>query len=96
MSFLLDVDFHLFFSRNYVRITLDNVFYDFGHRYDRFIVLDCNPSTYDYYVDRCVMSCYSSNNDLDIITWHARLGYIGQDRMNRLEKEEHLGSFSKI
>ncbi|KAF3638907.1 hypothetical protein FXO37_24173 [Capsicum annuum] len=57
---------------------------------------DCNPSTYGYYVDRCVMSYYSSNNDVNIITWHARLSHIGQDRMNRLAKEGHLGSFSKI
>ena len=97
MSALLNVGFDLFFSPNGVSITLDNIFfYGFGLRYDRFIVLDCNPSTYDYYVDRCVMACYSSNNDVDVITWHARLGHIGQDRMNRLAKEGHLGSLSKI
>ncbi|KAH0720304.1 hypothetical protein KY284_005334 [Solanum tuberosum] len=50
-------------------------------------VKDCNPSTYDYYVDRCVMTYYSSNTDIDVITGHARLGHIGQDRMNRLTKE---------
>ncbi|XP_019261101.1 PREDICTED: uncharacterized protein LOC109239051 [Nicotiana attenuata] len=83
-------------SRNGVRISLDNVLYGFGLRYDRFIILDCNLSTYDYYVDRCVMAYYSSNNDIDVITWHARLGHIGQDRMNRLANEVHLGSFSKI
>jgi len=93
---LLEVGFDLFCSRNGIRITLDNVFYGFGLLYDRFIVLDCNPSTYDYYVDRCVMACYSSNNEIDVITWHARLGHIGQDRMNRLAKEGHLGPFSKI
>ena len=38
VSVLLDVGFYLFFSRNCVRITLDNVFYGFEHRYDRFII----------------------------------------------------------
>ncbi|XP_070017659.1 uncharacterized protein [Nicotiana sylvestris] len=79
LSFLLDLDFNLNFSCNGLRITQDNVFYGFGHRYDSFIVLDCNASTYNYYVDRCVIACYSSNNDVDVITWHARLGHIGQD-----------------
>lgn len=75
----MDVDFDLFFSCNSVRITLDNVLYDFGFRYDYFIVLDCNSSTHDYYVDRCVMTYYSSNKDIDVIIWHARLGQIGKD-----------------
>ncbi|XP_075088370.1 uncharacterized protein LOC142170372 [Nicotiana tabacum] len=96
VSILLDLDFNLNFSRNGLRITQDNVFYDFGHRCDGFIVLDCNPPTYNYYVDRCVMTYYFSNNDVDVITWHARLGHIGKNRMNRWAKEGHLGSFSKI
>lgn len=43
------------------------------------------------------MTYYSSNNDIDVTTWHARLGHIiGQDQMNRLAKEGHLSPFSKI
>jgi len=42
------------------------------------------------------MAYYSSNNDVDVIIWHARLGHIGQDRMSRLAKEGHLDPFSKI
>jgi len=57
-----------FFSRNGVRITLANILDGFGLCYDHFIILDCNPSTYDYYVDRCMMTCYSSNNDIHVIT----------------------------
>ena len=68
MSILVDLGSCLFFSRNGVRITLDNFLYGFGLRYDRFIVLDCNPSTYDYYVNCCVMTCYSSNNVVDVFT----------------------------
>ena len=84
-----------FISRNGVRIDLDNILYGFGLHYDCFIILDCNPSTYDYYIDCCVMTCYSSNNDGDVVTWHARLGHIGGDQMNRLEKEGNLGFFTK-
>ena len=66
--FLLEVGFDLFFSRNGVRITLDNFLYGFGICYDCFIILDCNLSTYEYYVDSCVMTCYSSNNVVDVFT----------------------------
>ena len=68
VSVLLEVDFDLIFTRNGVRTTLDNVLHYFGLRYDRFIILDCNPSTYDYYVDRCIMTYYSSDNDINVIT----------------------------
>lgn len=88
VSVLLDLDFNLNFNRSGLRITQDNIFYGFGHRYDGFILLDCNPSTYNYYVDRCVMACNSSNNDVDVIIWHARLCHIGQNQMNKLAKEE--------
>ena len=68
MSVLLDLDFNLNFSRSGLRITQDIVF-NVLDIVMMIIVLDCNPSTYNYYVDRCVMSCYSSNNDVDVITW---------------------------
>ena len=61
VSVLLNSGFDSLFSRNGVRITLDNVLYGFGICYDCFIILDCNLSTYEYYVDSCVMTCYSSN-----------------------------------
>lgn len=65
---LLDIGFDLFFSRSSIRITLDDVFYGFGLRYDSFIILDYNLTTYDYYVNHCVIACSSSNNDIDVIT----------------------------
>ena len=37
-----------------------------------------------------------TSTDVDIQTWHARLGHIGQERMNKLAKEEILGSYDKI
>ena len=79
--------FLYFFSHNGNRITLSNVLYGFGHRYYHFNILYCNHATYKYYVDCCVMSCYSSDNDIDVITWHERLSHIVY-RINRLAKKD--------
>ena len=38
----------------------------------------------------------STIKDINIITWHARLGHIGQDRLNRLAQVDLLGSLSKV
>lgn len=93
VSIPLYVGFDLFFWCNGIKITLDNVLDGF---WLCFIILYCNRSFLDYYTDRCVVTCYSSNNDIDVITWSARLGHIGRDRMNRLEKEGHVSPFTKI
>ena len=76
VSIFLNVGFDLVFSRKSVRITLHNILHGFGLHYDSFTILDCNPSTYEYYVDCCIMTCYSINNDINVITWHAILGHI--------------------
>ena len=57
-------------------------------------------------IDNCVLSntndSYYSlmttfrNTCDNVIIWHARLGYIGQERMNRLVRENLLGQFTKI
>lgn len=67
VSVLLDVGCDLYFCCYSVRITLDNVLHCFVLRYDCFIVLDCNASAYDYYVGCCVISYYSSNDDVDYV-----------------------------
>ena len=39
----------------------------------------------------------TSRNTCDnVIIWHARLGHIGQERMNRLARENILGQFTKM
>ena len=48
-----------------------------------------------------IMFCFSyltesSNNNFDSCLWHARLGHIGQDRMNRLARDGLLGSNAKF
>ena len=41
------------------------------------------------------MFTQSSNDDLNVNVWHARLGHIGQERMNRLARMV-LGSIMKV
>ena len=36
------------------------------------------------------------NYDNNVEVWHARLGHIGQSRMNRLTKEGLLGNLNKV
>ncbi|XP_026378339.1 uncharacterized protein LOC113272756 [Papaver somniferum] len=43
-----------------------------------------------------LVSDASSSSVIDCVTWHARLGNIGQDRMTRLARECHLGSLAKV
>ena len=38
----------------------------------------------------------SSNDDLNVNVWHARLGHIGQERMNRLACDGLLGLIMKV
>ena len=35
-------------------------------------------------------------SDVDYVVWHAKLGHIGQDRMNRLARDGLLGQIAKI
>ena len=32
----------------------------------------------------------------NVVIWHARVGHIGQEKMNRLARENLLGQFTKI
>ena len=41
-------------------------------------------------------SFITSPNDVDVDIWHARLGHIGQQRMDILAKERLLGPIEKV
>ena len=62
-----------------------------------FIVLDIDNyvlfNTNDGYYSLMITSRNACDN---VIIWHARLEHIGQERMNRLTKENLLGQFTKI
>ena len=49
------------------------------------------------YNDSCISYVRSSsNNEIDVITWHARLGHTRQERMHRLAREGMLGPLTKV
>ena len=38
----------------------------------------------------------STNNEIDVIIWHARLGHIKQERIHKLARESLLGPLTKF
>ena len=74
---------------------MGTTFYGYGFILDCFFILDVDKHELSNY------SCYSlmattRNSCDDMILWHARQGHIGQERMNRLARENLLGQFTKI
>ena len=79
-----------------MELYLGTTYYGFGFILNGFMVLN---------IDNCVLSNTNDNyysltttsrNTCDnVIIWHARLGHIGQERMNRLATENLPGQFTK-
>ena len=66
----------------------------FGHAAlkNDFLVLDLD----DHYNNSYSGFVSHFNFDYETIKWHARLGYIGQDRISRLAKEGLLDQLTKV
>ena len=79
-----------------MEIFLNSILIGTGHLVNDFIVLDIilDNSSYDNSFFSFVTS--SSNNEINDITWHARLDHIGQERMHRLVREDILGALTKV
>ena len=92
---LLKLGYNLYFEDNYVRIADKTTVYGYGHIMNGFMVLDTQCSNYNNNVSFSYLT-ESSNNNFDSCLWHARLGHIGQDRMNRLARDGLLGSNTKF
>jgi len=78
-----------------LRFLVDNIFYGSGFVLNVFMVLNIvNVSVND---DASIYVVQNSNttNNSDIITWHARLGHIGQDILHKLARAGLLGSLTK-
>ena len=96
MLVLIGLGFNLNFHDSVMELYLGTTYYGSGFVLNGFMVLD---------IDNCVLSntndsYYSlmttSRNTCDnVIIWHARLGHIGQERMNRLATENLPGQFTK-
>ena len=59
------------------------------------MVLDTVNVSINYDASIYIVQNSSTINDSNIITWHARLGHIGQDRLHRLARAALLGSLTK-
>jgi len=92
---LLQLGFNIAFVGCCVKIHLDNIFYGFGFVLNVFMVLDTVNVSIDNDASIYVVQNSSTINDSNIITWHARLGHIGQDRLYRLTRAGLLGSLTK-
>ena len=94
---VLGLGCYLNFHDSVMELYLGTTYYGFGFILNGFMVLN---------IDNCVLSNTNDNyysltttsrNTCDnVIIWHARLGHIGQERMNGLVRENRLGQFTKI
>jgi len=92
---LLQLGFNIAFIGYCVKIHLDNIFYSSGFVLNGFMVLNIVNVSIKYDVSIYVVQNSSTINDSNIITWHARLGHIGQDRLHRLARTGLLGPLTK-
>ena len=74
-----------------LKIVLNSTLVATGYLLKGFIVLDTNYN----YSNNSYFSINVSSN-VDVNTWHARLGHIWQERMNKLAREGLLGSLTNI
>jgi len=69
-----------------VNIYLDNIFYGSGFVLNGFMVLDTVNVSINYDASIYVVQNSNTINDNNIMTWHAILGHIRQDRLHRLKR----------
>ena len=78
-----------------LNVFFGKTFYGYGYLLDGFIVMDVDNGFYYNSNSFSLFTSFNiSNNDVNI--WHARLGHIGQQRMDRLAKEGLLGQIEKV
>ena len=93
---LLDLGYCINFYSRSVELKIDSVSIGYGFLTNGFMVLDVEPDV-NYAIDGCFSNiALTSDADITDEVWHARLGHIGQERMNRLAREGLLGTRAKI
>ena len=90
VTILLSLDYALNFHRNNLNIYLNSFQIGTGYLLNGFMLLDTGFNSINNDSSFSFISA-SDNINIDVYTWHARLGHIGQDRMSRLAKEGLLG-----
>ena len=93
MLVLLKLDFNMYPVKNNIELPLGTTYYGFGYVLNDFIVIDT-----DYYECNLSYSMITSscNSNIDANLWHAQLGHIGQNWMNRLAKQGLLPNYDKV
>ena len=93
---LLELGYYFTFHGVFLEIFLNSVVIGTGHLINGFIVLDTILDGSSYNNNSFSYVTSSSNNEINTITWYARLGHIGQERMYRLARKGMLGPLTKI
>ena len=92
---LMQFGYALNFYGTCLNVFFRKTFYGSGYLLDGFIVMDVDNVSYYNNNNFFLFTSFNiSNNDVNI--WHARLGHIGQQRMDRLAKEGLLGQIEKV
>ena len=91
--FLLKLGFNFYLDGNSSNLSLGTIFYGSSYIFNGFIVMDIdyNKCNLSYSM---ITSLHNCENELNI--WHAQLGHIGQDGMDRLVKEGLLPTHDKV
>ena len=90
---LVRFGFNVNFHNNGVDLSLGTSYYGSGYFLNDFIILDVN-----YCEVNISYSLFTSSDSYenDVNVWHARLGHIGQQRMNRLAKDGLMGNIKMV
>ena len=91
---LVKLGFKIVFEQDCIEVLLENIVYGYVFLLDEFIVLDTIPINKP--TSAFVSGNSNGNSFVNDVQWHARLGHIGHDRLNKLAKVGLLGSIDKI
>ena len=89
---LIKLDFELCFHGQGVDLFLGQQYYGSGYFFNGFIVLDVEHGKNDECFSYITLVVNYENN---VNVWHAILGHIGQNRMNRLAKKRLIRKFGQ-
>ena len=97
MVLVLSLGYILNFHDLVKELYLGKTYFGLGFILDGFMVLDIGNYVSSNTINNYYSLMTTSRNIYDnVVIWHARVGHIGQERMNRLARENLLGQFTKI
>ena len=94
---VLGLGFNLNFYDLVMKLHLGTTYFGYRFIWDHFMVLDIDNFVLSNSNDSYYSLMTTSGNTCDnVVIWHAKFGHIGQERMNRLARENLLGQFTKM